>query len=430
MPHARVSLSRTGTSLYGRAPAIVSELPEQEVRLTNRSLALLVAGLVTFGMGFSLLFAVLPPLGRELGFREIQVGAIFAVAAVFLFLFSPVWGRKSDQYGRKRILLAGFLGFAITQAIFVGLIQAGLIGLMSISLVFPLLLLARAAFAAMVAAVNPSATGYIADTTTPEQRTAKLAWVNASFGIGSMIGPSVGALLSGFGLLVPLYAICVWALIMAYIIWWFLPEPPQQNRETQSVRLKFSDRRVLPIAVVTTGAFFALGANMQLAAFFVQDRLGLTGTETSQYVGTLLTVMAIAALAAQLLIVGKLRWHPLSFLLLGLPVGTVAMAGLAMSDNFPGLLAFFLILGVAIGIAGPAINGAASLAVTPQEQGGVAGIIEASRAVGFFVAAMGGAALYEIASSLPYWLMTGVLATVSLYAFYLWFRWRRTARRQ
>ena len=386
-----------------------------------------MAGLITFGMGFSVLYAILPPIGRQLGFSEFQVGIIFATGSVFLFFCAPVWGRKSDRWGRKPILMVGFIGFAVTQLGFVVFAELGLKGLIGAGATYLALLFCRAAFAATVSAVNGPASGYIADTTEEKDRTARLSWVNASFGIGSAIGPGVGALLAGLDIMVPLYAICAWALLMGLAIWIFLPEPKVHRASAQAAQIVITDRRVLPIAILTSGSFFAITANLQLAAFYVQDKIGYNSEDTSQAVGALLTVMAIAALGTQLFIIRRFRISPFTLLAVGMPIGTLGLLGITLTADLPAFMLFFALVGLAIGLVAPALSGAASLSVGSEEQGGVAGIVDASRAAGSFAAGTGATFLYKFGPEVPYALTSFVLLVLSLYALYLWYRRRRSS---
>jgi len=381
-------------------------------------------------MGFSVLFAVLPPVGRQLGFSEFQVGVVFATGSVCLFFGAPLWGRKSDLWGRKPVLMIGFIGYALAQLAFVVFIELGLNGVLAGTAVFGALLLCRVASTLTVSAVNGPASGYIADMTSERDRTAKLSWINASFGIGSALGPGLGGLLAAFGILVPFYAISAWALLMALIIWVLLPEPRVLRPSKPSERLRMRDRRILPVIILTSVSFFAITANLQLAAFYVQDHLGYNSENTSQAVGALLTVMAISALATQLFIIRRLRLHPYSLMAIGMPLGTLGLLGVTVTSNLGAFLMFFALIGLAVGLVGPALSGAASLSVGAGEQGGVAGIVEASRAIGSFAAGTGATALYDFGPRVPYALTTGALFLMSIYAFYLWNARRRRLVRQ
>jgi predicted MFS family arabinose efflux permease len=326
--------------------------------------------------------------------------------------------------------MIGFIGYALAQLAFVGFIELGLKGILAGMAVFGALLLCRIASTLTVSAVNGPASGYIADMTSERDRTAKLSWVNASFGIGSALGPGLGGLLAAFGILVPFYAISAWALLMALVIWVLLPEPRvHRPSKKPSERLRMGDKRILPVIILTSVSFFAITANLQLAAFYVQDHLGYNSEDTSQAVGALLTVMAISALATQLFIIRRIRLHPYSLMVIGMPLGTLGLLGVTITSSLVAFMLFFALIGLAVGLVGPALSGAASLSVGAEEQGGVAGIVEASRAVGSFAAGTGATALYHFGPSVPYALTTFALFLMSIYAFYLWnARRRRLAR--
>jgi len=69
------------------------------------------------GMGFSVLFPVLAPLGREIGLQEIQITTIISCSSLMVFLATPIWGRLSDRLGRKPVMLIGLFGFAAGTAL-------------------------------------------------------------------------------------------------------------------------------------------------------------------------------------------------------------------------------------------------------------------------------------------------------------------------
>ena len=93
--------------------------------LAKRTL-LLAAGAMGFAQ--TVLFAILAPLGREVGLVEVQIGAIISASSLTLFLVSPLWGRASDQWGRRKILLIGLFGYSIGTVMFAGVFQAALLG--------------------------------------------------------------------------------------------------------------------------------------------------------------------------------------------------------------------------------------------------------------------------------------------------------------
>ena len=135
-------------------------------------------------LGLSVLFPVLPPLGRELGLSEFEVGSLSAAYSFMQFAVSPAWGRRSERVGRKPVLLTGILGFSLSFFAFYAVAHFGLKGLLSPALIYGLLLLTRLAGGALSSATLPTAHAFIADTTDRKTRTSGMALMGAAFGLG------------------------------------------------------------------------------------------------------------------------------------------------------------------------------------------------------------------------------------------------------
>ena len=82
------------------------------------------------GMGQSLVFAILAPLGREVQLGELQITSIIAISALIFGVGAPRWGRFSDRVGRKPIIITGLLGYTVGTLLFTSVFYAGLTGLL------------------------------------------------------------------------------------------------------------------------------------------------------------------------------------------------------------------------------------------------------------------------------------------------------------
>ena len=164
-----------------------------EISLIHARRALL-ASLVIMGMGFSVLFPVLAPLGREMGLSEIQITSVIAASSITMFIGSPIWGRISDRWGRRRVLLIGLFGFTIGTVLFNSVLYAGLSGVLTGWTLFGALVAARMTHAAMMSATMPSSSAYMADITDAANRTKGMGAAGAANNIGSIMGPAIAGL--------------------------------------------------------------------------------------------------------------------------------------------------------------------------------------------------------------------------------------------
>ena len=152
-------------------PGLQQTSPEER----KRAFGILFFCLLCVGMGQSLFFAILPPIARDLGLSEVQVGAIFSLSALLWVLSSPYWGRTSDVIGRKKVILIGLAGFGVSTIGFAIFIWMGMNGMVSIAFLFPMLVGVRAIFGTFGSGTMPAAQAYVADRTTRVERASGVA---------------------------------------------------------------------------------------------------------------------------------------------------------------------------------------------------------------------------------------------------------------
>ena len=374
--------------------------------------ALLLAGALCAGMGQTIVFSVLPPLAREIGLGNLETGVIFMVSATFWVVMGPVWGRRSDEKGRKAFIVLGLAGFAVSTAFFSATIRAGLVGALSGLPLFLMLILTRSFYGMVGSAGPPAAQAYIADRTSAADRTSGMAGFSAAFGLGAMLGPGFGAAAAVFGPVAPFYAMTALAAFMTALVAAFLPENTRPAKRADQMKVKLGDRRLTAILIfgLMTGVVNAIP--MQTIGFYFIDRLGFSTEEAPQIVGVGLMGGAMASLFSQLVIVQRFRLEPR--LLMRIAPGLFA-AGHLMIWAAPALgtvIFGMVIAGFGAGLAVPGYNAAASLAVSRDEQGGAIGLANAAGASGFILAPFIGMTLYDIAPYAPY-VFTMALAVVA-----------------
>src|SRR5262245_33650857 len=364
-----------------------------------------------------MLFAILPPAARALGISPFRISTIFATSASIWVFVSPWWGRRSDVVGRRPVILIGLLGYGLSMALLATTIHLGAAGLLPVVVVYPLLIASRCVFALIGSGTGPASQAYIAERTTAAERTAGLALVSAAIGLGETLGPAMGAILAAVGLVAPIYFSASLAVLSAAVIWFRLPEhgPPRAIDAAPPPRLAYADRRVVP--------FLAIGASLQAVrattvitfALFLQDTFSLSATEAAQRAGVGFVTLAAAGLFAQLVLVQRLRPTARAMIRCGLPLMIAAFALLVAGGALWLYLIGLACLGLGLGLVRPGSAAGASLAVTAEEQGAVAGLLGGLAVLGNVFGPMLGTTLYTLSPRAPYALNAALMTAVLVF---------------
>ncbi len=388
----------------------------------------LAIGLITFSMGQTILFTVLGPLAREIGLSEIQVGLMISLAAIIIAVASPWWGRRSDLWGRRMVMVFGLMSYALTMVAFVFVIHVGLQGTLAAGTVFLLMIGVRSVYAVLTAGIQPAATAYIADTTTGADRAAGLALVGAAYGLGSVLGPAFGSAFSVFGLLTPLNGVALLAFVGAVAVLLVLPPGRRLPRTERGPVLSWRDNRIMPFLLIMSGVLTVGASAQQTAAFYLQDLFDLEARETARYVGIIMAVSALALLIAQGGIVQMLKPRPGILVRSGLALSCIGFLLLVVAASFEWILMGYVLLGFAMGLVNPGLLAAVSLNVQDKEQGAVAGLMGSAMASGFVVGPVLGTWLYGFAPERPFQISAVIL--VVLFAFSWLINFQKPGRRQ
>ncbi|MEL7394079.1 MAG: MFS transporter [Pseudomonadota bacterium] len=377
---------------------LVSEpdlLPKERQGLKATAFAL-TPGLIAFSMGQTVLFAVAGPVIRDIGLSEFQLGLIVSAAALVFVIASPIWGRISDRWGRKPVILFGLFTYAIISFAFAGIMDLGLSGTLGAMAVFVSLLGLRFLYAALGTGIQPSSVALMADLSDEENRASAVAIVGAAFGFGMILGPAAAALLVGFGVLVPLYAIAGLGLISGMIAAIFLKPEKKVKTDRKATNEKIDLQPLLPIMFASLCVFTATSALQQTMAFFVQDFLQADAATAARATGICFVAMAVLTLLAQGGLIQVLKPGPGLLLRAGLPIMVLGVVCYALPVSFIQIVIAAALMGLGFGLVNPGLMAAASLRTSSESQGSVAGLMQAMMASGYVVGPLAGTALYEI----------------------------------
>ena len=391
------------------------------------STRLVLFSVLATGIGQSMTFTLLAPLGREVGFGEVQVGLIISCSALLFTLTSPVWGRTSDRWGRKPVLLLGLFGYAFGCILFATVFYFGLKGLLSGMTLYLLVISARVLMASLMSAAPSAASAYIADTTSVEQRVAGMGRLGAARTLGAILGPAMCGLLAVIGLLTPLYIAAGITLLSTVMVAVIVKEPPRTtSRPAPKLKLKLFDDRYFPYILIGFVAFLAFSMTSQTIGFYIQDRFALDGKGTAQALGLGMMVAAAMSFFSQAYLAGRVKLSPVWLMKLGLPVLMIGYGSLLFANTIAVLVIFLGIMGLGLGMVSPGITAGASLSVGAEEQGAVSGLVSACPAAGFVLGPVVGTSLYQLNPTLPYLCACALMLPLTIYAW----RFGRTAQRK
>ena len=385
-----------------------------------RDRLILLVGLITYGMGQSLLFVIFAPLARQLGLQEWQLGLIIAASNVMLAFSAPLWGRASQRMGRRKVYLIGLGGFAAGYAALAVGVQVGLNGLISGGPLFILLIALRLAYGVVVGGINPAAQAYIADTTDEKSRSAGMALVAMSGGLGTILGPAFGGLLTVVSPVFPMYAAAGLAALAGIWAYTALPEPPRRASSGADLRLRVLDPRVLPYLVGWVVVFGVFTGVQTITAAYIADRFGVTETIPAQrtMMWAMLS-MAFVTVFVQAVVLQRWKAPPGTMLRAGFAIMTAALLLLAFGPGLFSLYAGYALFGLSFGFTAPGLNAAGSLSVKAEEQGAVAGLLSAAPTVGMIFGPVLCGLVYAVAPAAPMLVGAALTALVGVAFFYI-----------
>ncbi len=367
--------------------------------LSGSQLLVLTLGLLSIAVGQSLIFAILPPLGRSVGFDEIQINTIISASAAVFTISSAYWGRVSDRIGRKPVILIGLIGYAVGTLVFAGTFFIGINGILAGLPLFILIIITRCLSAITMSAANPGSLAYAADNSLRVKRTQTIARLSAASSIGLIVGPIFAGLVAGWGLLAPMYVAALFAAAAALLIAIKLPAKDSHRLYDRAVplqKLRLLDPRVRLYLLCSVGVFTGFSGLQQTLGFRLQDSLGLSGIETARYTGMCLMACAFSTFVMQMTVAQRFAASPIYLIragVFGLVVGAIIISAV---DSFTDILIGMAFMGAGLGMAVPAIASAVSLAVSGAEQGGAAGLVTACPGAGFIAGPVLAGMLYKV----------------------------------
>lgn len=323
-------------------------------------------------IGIGIIIPIMPSLYQELTGGTVSEASQYSAYLVFIyalmqFIFSPIIGGLSDQYGRRPVLLISLFGFGLD---FIFLALAPNIGWLFVGRVI----------SGIAGASFTTANAYIADITEPEKRAQSFGMIGAAFGLGFIIGPSLGGILGEYGTRIPFWVSAGLAILNWLYGYFILPESllPENRR-------KFDIKRANPIGSLLNLKKYPYVLALVLSLFLVNvsnfatqgtwsfygiEKFAWSKLEVGLSLGFVGLMVAIVQGGLIRVIIPKLGQERSLFL--GLAINALGLAAFAFASSSWMMYAIMVPFAVG-GLAGPAFQGIISNQVGKNEQGELQG---------------------------------------------------------
>lgn len=398
----------------------------------KKRLFILFACLFVVNIGFGIILPVLPFYTERLVLAEgispnsvgFHVGLLTGIYAFMQLLFAPLWGRWSDRFGRKPLLLLGIFGYALAQVLF------------GIASNLWLLYLARIIGGILAAAVLPAAAAYVADETNEENRNRGMAWLGTAMSLGVVIGPALGGFLAQrdwhfkgrFGHFVvdsfstPFFAAAALAFLTMLIALRWLPES-LDIQKTESLKklakLNWGEiaKRLRPLLTLALIGQFGLALFEAIFALFASAKLNFGPFE----VGAIFVVCGLVMAIFQTIMVGyvtrrisEIYQIAGGFILMGLSLALLVFTQTTiMVFTLVGILAFGMAL------IAPNLTALISKQVDQSNTGAALGVQSVANNLGQTSGPVLGGILFTLSIDTPFLLGGAVLFSTGLAV--IWF---------
>jgi DHA1 family tetracycline resistance protein-like MFS transporter len=385
----------------------------QKEKMNKRLFSIILVVFIDL-LGFSLILPLLPYYAETFKASETTTGILIASYALMQLIGAPILGRLSDRFGRRPVLLISVFGT------FLGFLLLGF---------------ANALWMLFVSRIIDGLTGgnlsvaqaYISDVTDAKDRSKGLGMIGAAFGLGFIIGPVTGGLLSQWGYAVPAFAAAAISFINLVLIYAWLPESLTEEKRSQMTEkrpaitlnaLLVAFQRPFTGSILITRFFFGLAFAIFQTIFslYALAKFNLTARDT----GFVLTYVGVLSVIVQGFLVGRLtsRFREDILITASVVLMGFSLLGWALAPSVLWLYIIMTPTALSGGLLNTLLSSTLTKAVAPQEIGGILGLSSAVESSTRIIAPLlGGVLLQQIGAWAPGAFGAVVMVGISIFVF-------------
>lgn len=350
--------------------------------------------------GFGLILPTLPYYAESFGARGFGFGALVGVFSVMQFVATVLLGRWSDRVGRRPVLLASMLVGATGYGLFA---SAG-----SYAWLF-----AARAMSGLAGGNISVAQAYIADVTTPAERSRGMGLVGAAFGLGFVVGPALGGVATQLGGPPAVGLVAASLCLLNFASAWFILRE-SLGAEHRATRLLVDTRhlvrgltepRLRPAFLVYGIVPFAFSGYIVSLPLYTERMYAWGARELAWF----FTMVGVVSATVQGWAFGRIqrRTGDRPLIVGGVLGMAAAIAVIPFTGGPAGVYAWAAVLAFSNSVATPAITGLVSRLAGVTEQGAMLGAAQGLSALGRFTGPLAFGALFDLGGGRPAFLAAG-----------------------
>lgn len=342
---------------------------------------------------FGIVIPILPSYLESINQGGKAAGMMIAIFAAAQFLFSPISGKWTDQYGRRIMIIYGLLGLTISMFVFYATDS------------LPILYLSRIIGGIGAAMLVPAIFAYIADITTLEQRAKGTSLVSAAMSLGIVVGPGIGGFLADYGLKLPFLVSALVSLAAVLFSAALLKESDaatqlraanmkQEKEESMAKKIVRSTKMPYFIPLILT-LVMSLGllAYESIVGLYLDNQFDSTARD----IAFMITATGVVSVIVQLFVVDRLvtRFGEVPVLISFLGVTAIGFLLSLFAGSYAMFFMVSLIIFMATSILRPVLNTLISK-MAEGEVGFAMGMNNAYMSIGNIIGPLVAGALYDI----------------------------------
>lgn len=347
---------------------------------------------------FGIIIPILPAYLQSINQGGTAAGLMIAIFAGAQLIFSPIAGKWSDQYGRRKMIIYGLAGLTLSMFIFYAVNSIWL------------LYASRVIGGVGAALLIPAIFAYVADITTMEQRAKGNSLVSAAMSLGIVIGPGLGGFLADFGLKIPFLVSALVSLVAVLFSMMLLENSETEEATAARAAIQDNESMVSKLArsvkmpyfiplVITLVMSFGLMAYESVLGLFLDKQYGAT----PQQIALMVTATGIVSVIVQLFLVDRIVRTFGEVAVLNIFIGVAALGFLL--SLFTGSYSLFfvisLIIFLATSILRPVLNTLISK-MAGNEQGFAMGMNNAYMSIGNVLGPTLAGVLFDVQIMYPF----------------------------